>query len=70
MPDLSWGSMIDLTDAGVESSNRPETGCHRNVTHMQIRLVDELLRKMQLARLRDSTWCCAQVLEKQATKVA
>src|SRR3989442_6175298 len=47
--DLSRGSMIDLTDACVESSYATETRSHRDLSYRQPRFVDELFCKLQTA---------------------
>jgi hypothetical protein len=39
-PNLSWGSMIDLADARVESPNATESRSQGNLIHWQSRLVD------------------------------
>ena len=61
--------MVDLADSGVESSNAAKTGSEGDVTHMQIGLVDQLLRKVHLARLRHRTRRSTQMLEKQTAKM-
>jgi len=50
-PDLSRCSMIDLADSGVEASYATEPSSEGNLTHWQPGLVDELLGKVQTARL-------------------
>jgi hypothetical protein len=62
--------MIDLSDTGVEPSNTAEAGGQRNITHSQVCLVTQLLRKVHLARLGHSAWGRAQVLKKQAAEVS
>src|ERR1035438_2684250 len=54
LPDLGWGSMIDLADAGVEAAHAAESGSESDLAHGQTGFVDQLLGKVQTARLGDS----------------
>src|ERR1700690_709722 len=67
---LSRRAMVDLADAGVESAYATETRSEGNLTHRETGLVDELLRKVQTARLSYGQRCRAQVLKEQAAKMA
>src|ERR1039458_1424129 len=69
VPDLSRRSTIDLADACVESPHAAEAGSKRNLTHRQTRLVDELFRKVQTARVRHRHRRCPQVSQEQAPKM-
>lgn len=69
MPDLSRSSMIDVADARVESAHAAEAGGKRDLTHGQTRLVDELLGKMQTARVGHRHRRCPQMSQEQASKM-
>src|SRR5258707_4546422 len=68
--DLSWRSMIDVTEGGVESPHGTKAPSERDLRHGQVGLVDELLGKVQTASLRDGAGRCPQVTQKQAPKMA
>src|SRR5260370_13565216 len=68
--DLSWRSMIDVTDGGVESHHGAKTPSDRDPRHGQVGLVAEILGKMQTASLRNGAGRCPQVTQKQAPKMA
>src|SRR5262249_54867982 len=46
MPNLSWSSMINLADCGVESSHGTEARCVGDLTHRQSCLVDEFFGEL------------------------
>ena len=67
--NLGGRSMIDLADARVEPSNTTESRGQRNLTHWQIRFVDQFLCEMQAARLSHRNRSSAQMFQKQAPQV-
>src|SRR5258706_3419794 len=68
--DLSWRSMIDVTDGGVEPPHGAKAPSDRDLRHGQVVLVDELLGQVETASLCNSAWRCPQVTQKQAPKMA
>ena len=54
---------------GVESSNTAESGRHRNLGKRQLRFVDQLLREMKPAGLRDRDRGRSEVLHKQSPEM-
>src|SRR5258705_2056872 len=68
--DLSWRSMIDVSDGGVESAHGAKAPSERDLHHGQVGLVDELLGKVQTASLRNGAGRCPQGTQKQAPKMA
>jgi hypothetical protein len=68
-PDLSRSSMIDVVYASVEASYTTEAGREGDLIHGQAGLVNELLRKVQAARVGYRNWRCPQVSQKQAAKM-
>src|SRR6478672_3125920 len=49
--NLRGSAVIDREDPGIEAAHRAESRSERNLVHWQRRLVDQLLGKMQTARL-------------------
>lgn len=70
MPDLRRGSMVDLADPGVEAPHAAEARSQRNLAHGQTGLVDELLRKVQTARLGHRHRGRSQVAQEEAAKMS
>jgi hypothetical protein len=69
-PNLSRGSMIDVTDAGIESSHTSETGSEGNLTHRQAGFVDEFFRKVKTASLSHCNRRRSQMSQEQAAEMA
>ena len=67
--DLSRGPKIDPADAGIESPHAAESRGQGNLIHWQTRLVDQLLREVQTARLSHRNRRRAQMLQEQTSKM-
>src|SRR5262245_3690765 len=66
---LTRRSAIGPPDCVVETPQAPEAGRQRDVRDTQVGLVQELLREMQPARLRQRDWRGAEVAHEQAVKM-
>jgi hypothetical protein len=69
-PNLRRCPVIDGENAGVKAAHRSESGSLRNLVHRQSRFVDQLLGKMQAARLGHCDGRRAQVTDKEPAKMA
>jgi hypothetical protein len=69
-PELSRGSMIDLTDTRVKAPYAAEAGSQCNLAHGQPRFVDKFLGKVQPTRPRHRHRWCSEISQKQAAKMA
>ena len=62
--------MVDVTDGSVEPAHRAEARRERDLRHGQSGLVDELLGKVQTARLCNGAGRGSQMTQKQTAKMA
>src|ERR1700683_3467085 len=69
LPDLTWRASVDIADAGVEASNTTETRSECDLSHRQVRFINQLFRKMQTSGVGDRFRRCPQMFKEKSPQV-